>query len=311
MDMEVKLHPVGREGVRALTLKNPVMTASGTFGYGAEFMPYGNISRLGAIVVKGLSLRPREGNPVPRVAETPSGMLNAVGLQNDGVEAFIRRKLPALPWQDVPVIANIYASCAEDFGELAGILAEEAGVAALEVNISCPNVHEGGVLFGQDPAMAAKVTEAVKRRSGSKPVMVKLSPNVTDITLIARAVEDAGADMISCINTVSGMAVDLERRIPLLANIVGGLSGPAVKPVGLRCVWQVSRAVHIPVIGLGGISSARDVLEYILVGAHAVQVGTANFSDPSAAFRIVDELPALCQKLGIEKLEDLRGRLNV
>ena len=311
MDMEVKLHPAGHDGARPLILKNPVMTASGTFGYGAECMPYGNIARLGGIVVKGLSLRAREGNPLPRVAETASGMLNAVGLQNDGVEAFITRKLPELPWQEVPIIANIYAACAEDFGELAGILSGEEGVAAVEVNISCPNVHEGGVLFGQDPVMAAKVTKAVKRRAGSKPVIVKLSPNVTDITVIARAVEDAGADMLACINTVTGMAVDLERRTPLLANIVGGLSGPAIKPVGLRCVWQASRAVRIPVIGLGGIASARDVLEYILVGAHAVQVGTANFSDPAIAFRIVDELPALCRKLGIEKLDDLRGRLKI
>lgn len=311
MDMEVKLHPAGHDGAHPLILKNPVMTASGTFGYGAEFMPYGNIARLGGIVVKGLSLRAREGNPLPRVAETASGMLNAVGLQNDGVEAFITRKLPELPWQEVPIIANIYAACAEDFGELAGILSGEEGVAAVEVNISCPNVHEGGVLFGQDPAMAAKVTKAVKRRAGSKPVIVKLSPNVTDITVIARAVEDAGADMLACINTVTGMAVDLERRTPLLANIVGGLSGPAIKPVGLRCVWQASRAVRIPVIGLGGIASARDVLEYILVGAHAVQVGTANFSDPAIAFRIVDELPALCRKLGIDRLGDLRGRLKI
>lgn len=311
MDMEVKLHSAGHGGARSLILKNPVMTASGTFGYGTEFTPYGNIARLGGIVVKGLSLRAREGNPLPRVAETPSGMLNAVGLQNDGVESFIRYKLPELPWQELPVVANIYATCAEDFGELAGILSGEDGVAAVEVNISCPNVHEGGVLFGQDPAMAAKVTGAVKRRAGSKPVIVKLSPNVADITVIARAVEDAGADMVSCINTVTGMAVDLERRVPLLANIVGGLSGPAIKPVGLRCVWQVSRAVKIPVIGLGGISSARDVLEYILVGAHAVQVGTANFSDPAAAFRIVDELPALCRKLGIERLDDLRGALKI
>ncbi len=311
MDMEVKLHPAGHDGARPLILKNPVMTASGTFGYGAEFMPYGNIARLGGIVVKGLSLRAREGNPLPRVAETASGMLNAVGLQNDGVEAFITRKLPELPWQEVPIIANIYAACAEDFGELAGILSGEEGVAAVEVNISCPNVHEGGVLFGQDPVMAAKVTKAVKRRAGSKPVIVKLSPNVTDITVIARAVEDAGADMLACINTVTGMAVDLERRTPLLANIVGGLSGPAIKPVGLRCVWQASRAVRIPVIGLGGIASARDVLEYILVGAHAVQVGTANFSDPAIAFRIADELPALCRKLGIEKLDDLRGTLKI
>lgn len=294
---------------RSLTLKNPVLSASGTFGYGSEFAPYGDIASLGGVVVKGLSLKPRAGNPLPRVAETPCGMLNAVGLQNDGVEAFLRRKLPHLPWREVPIIANIYATCAEDFGSLADILSREEGVAAVEVNISCPNVREGGVLFGQSPAMAAGVVEAVKARAGDKPVIVKLSPNVTDITEIARAAEKAGADILSCINTLTGMAVDVTSRRPLLANVVGGLSGPAVKPVALRCVWQVCRAVSIPVIGIGGIGSARDVLEFLLVGAHAVQVGTAGFRDPSAIFRIVEELPALCEDLGIDDLDAYRGSL--
>ena len=307
MDLSVTLN----SGLRPLKLKNPVLSASGTFGYGEEFTPYGDITRLGGVIVKGLSLKPRMGNPLPRVAETPCGMLNAVGLQNDGVEAFLTHKLPRLPWQEVPVIANIYAVSADEFGELAGVLSREDGVAALEVNISCPNVHEGGVLFGQNPIMAARVVEAVKARAGNKPVIVKLSPNVTDITDIARAVEEAGADALSCINTLTGMAVDLPSRRPLLANVVGGLSGPAIKPVALLCVWQVCRAVTIPVIGVGGAASARDVLEFLLVGAHAVQIGTAGFSDPATIFRVVDELPALCAELGIDDLDEFRGSLRL
>lgn len=298
-------------GVRPLALNNPVLTASGTFGYGTEFASYGDLASLGGIVVKGLSLKPRRGNPTPRIAETPAGMLNAVGLQNDGVESFLKDKLPRLPWRDVPIIANLYATAPEEFAELAGILGSEEGVAALEVNISCPNVKEGGVLFGQEPSLAAKVTEAVRIAARNKPVIVKLSPNVTDIAAIARAVEDAGADVISCINTLSGMGVDVRTRRPLLANIIGGLSGPAIKPVALRCVWQVARAVHIPVIGLGGISCAEDVLEFILVGAHAVQVGTANFLRPDFAFQLVKELPEACRRLGVSGLDELRGTLKV
>lgn len=294
-----------------LTFKNPVLTASGTFGYGVEFTPYGDLTRLGGIVVKGLSLKPRNGNPLPRIAETPCGMLNAVGLQNDGVEAFLKMRLPRLPWQETPVIANIYASSAAEFAELAERLSGEEGISALEVNISCPNVASGGVLFGQDPALAAEVTEAVKNHAGNKPVIVKLSPNVTDITLIAKAVEGAGADAVSCINTLTGMGVDLRTRKPLLANIVGGLSGPAIKPVALRCVWQVSRAVSIPVIGVGGICSAQDVLEFILAGAHAVEIGTMNFIRPDAAFHIAEELPTLCSELGIHDLSEFRGTLKV
>lgn len=307
MDLTVTLN----SGLRPLTLKNPVLSASGTFGYGSEFAPYGDITKLGGIVVKGLSLKPRVGNPLPRVAETACGMLNAVGLQNDGVESFITRKLPHLPWADVPVIANIYATCGEDFGELAAILAREDGIAAVEVNISCPNVHEGGVLFGQNPVMAAKVVDAVKSRAGNKPVIVKLSPNVADITEIARAVEEAGADALSCINTLTGMAVDLPSRMPLLANIVGGLSGPAIKPVALRCVWQVCQAVNIPVIGVGGICTAQDVLEFLLVGAHAVQIGTASFTDPMTIFNVVEALPALCAELHISDLDEFRGSLHI
>ncbi|NDY58209.1 dihydroorotate dehydrogenase [Desulfovibrio sulfodismutans] len=294
-----------------LALKNPVITASGTFGYGLEFSRYGDLKTLGGICVKGLSLAPRQGNPMPRVAETPCGMLNAIGLQNCGVETFVRDKLPFLPWRDTAVIANLYACEAEEFAELAGVLAAEEGVAALEVNISCPNVKAGGILFGQDPAMAARVTEAVKKRAGVKPVMVKLSPNVTDIAAVARAVEAAGADILSLVNTLSGMSVDVFSRRPRLANVIGGLSGPAIKPVALRCVWQVCRAVGIPVIGMGGISSAEDALEFILVGAHAVQVGTANFLRPDFAFRLVEELPPLLERLRVSSWEEFRGTLKV
>jgi dihydroorotate dehydrogenase (NAD+) catalytic subunit len=299
-----------RTNLASLRLKNPVMTASGTFGYGLEFAAYGDLRSLGAIVVKGLSLRPREGNPMPRVAETPSGMLNAIGLQNCGVERFLKDKLPALPWRETPVVANLYACDEDEFAELAGVLSAEEGVAALEVNISCPNVKAGGVLFGQDPAMAAKVTQAVKRRAGDKPVMVKLSPNVADIAAMARAVEAAGADILSLINTLTGMSVDVSTRKPRLANVIGGLSGPAVKPVALRCVWQASRAVSIPVVGIGGISSALDVLEFILVGASAVQVGTANFLRPDFSFRLVEDLPSAAREMGVEDLISFRGSLD-
>ena len=295
----------------SLDLKNPVLTASGTFGYGIEFMPYGDMQTLGGIVVKGLSLKPREGNPMPRIAETPCGMLNSIGLQNCGVEEFIRAKLPLLPTDKLPVIANLYATSSADFAGLAGILAAESGIAALEVNISCPNVAEGGSAFGQDARMAADVTAAVKKSAGSKPVIVKLSPNVTDICAIARACEDSGADIISCINTLNGMAVDLASRRPLLAMVMGGLSGPAIKPVALRCVWQVSRAVRIPVIGIGGIQRAEDVLEFILAGASAVQIGTGNFTRPDTAFRIVQDLPAVTEKYGVANWDSFRGSLEV
>lgn len=291
-----------------LRLKNPVLTASGTFGYGVEFAPYGDLTELGGIVVKGLSWEPRKGNPMPRVAETPCGMLNAIGLQNIGVHRFVEEKLPLLPWAEVPVIANLYACEAEEFARLAEYLADQEGIAALEVNISCPNVQAGGILFGQDPGQAGRVTRAVKDRAGTKPVIVKLSPNVTDITAIARAAADGGADILALINTLSGMAVDVRTRKPRLANVIGGLSGPAIKPVGLRCVHQVSRAVDLPIIGLGGIASAEDVLEYILVGAWAVQIGTANFLRPDTAFRIAADLPKLLDDLGVASWEEFRGR---
>lgn len=293
-----------------LALKNPILTASGTFGYGLEFMPFGNLADLGGIVVKGISLAPRLGNPMPRIAETPAGMLNAIGLQNCGLDAFINEKLPRIPWRDVPVIVNLYATSLEEYAELANCLAGQEGVAALEVNISCPNVKAGGVLFGQDPALAESVTRAVVDNAGAKPVIVKLSPNVTDIAVIAKACEAGGADILSCINTLQGMAVDIRSRKPRLANGIGGLSGPAIKPVALRCVWQVARAVAIPVIGLGGIASAEDVLEFILAGAHAVQVGTANFMRPDTAFRIAGQLPELMREIGVESLDEFRGTMD-
>ncbi len=302
MDQTVKLG--------SLTLKNPVITASGTFGYGLEFMRYGDLSALGGICLKGISLAPRAGNPMPRIAETPCGMLNAIGLQNVGVEKFLKEKLPYIP-ADATIIANLYAQTPEDFGELASIFSGEDKIAALEVNISCPNVREGGVQFGQDPHMASAVVNAVKKRSGTKPVMVKLSPNVTDVRVIARAAVDAGADMLSLINTLSGMAVDIRTRKSRLANVVGGLSGPAIKPVALRMVHQVAQSVNVPVIGMGGITCAEDVLEFILVGAHAVQVGTYNFMRPDNAFRLVDEVRALAESLGIASWDDYRGTLKV
>ncbi len=306
MNTNITLH-----GKNPLNLKNPIIPASGTFGYGVEFATYGDLKKLGGIVVKGLSLKPRAGNKTPRIAETTSGMLNAVGLQNDGVESFVKEKLPRLPWQETAIIANIYATEPQEFAELAGILAAEKGIAALEVNISCPNVKEGGILFGQDPRMAAMVTEAVRKAAGDKYVIIKLSPNVTDIASIARAVEGAGADAVACINTLAGMGINLSTRKPMLANIIGGLSGPAIKPVALRCVWQVANAVKIPVIGLGGISNATDVLEFIVAGAHAVQVGTANFIQPSICFDLVDEIPKLCEEYNIKSLDELRGSLKV
>jgi len=297
--------------IAGLELKNPVMTASGTFGFGLEFAPYGDLERLGGFVAKGISLKPREGNPMPRIAETPCGMLNAIGIQNPGVEAFITQALPALKSRDVAVVANLYACDAAEFGELAGVLADEAGVAALEVNVSCPNVKEGGVAFGQNPAQITRVTEAVKKKAGSKHVMVKLSPNVTDITVCAKAAVDGGADSLSLINTLSGMAVDVRTRRPRIANVVAGLSGPAIKPVALRCVHQVVRAVDVPVVGIGGIASAEDALEFILVGAHAVQVGTANFLRPDFAFGLADEMEKLLSGIGAESLDAFRGSLQL
>lgn len=300
-----------RVSFAGVELKNPVVTASGTFGYGQEFMAYGDLKKLGGIAVKGLSLKPRLGNPMPRIVETPCGMLNSIGIQNVGVEEFLAKKLPKLPWRDTAIIANLYASSVEEFGDLAGTFANEEGIAILEVNVSCPNVKEGGSAFGQDPTLIRKVTETVRSRSGDKPVMVKLSPNVTDIAVAARAARDGGAHALSLINTLTGMAVDIHSRKPRLANGMGGLSGPAIKPVALRFVHQCCNAVDLPAMGMGGISSARDALEFMLVGAHAVQVGTANFIRPDFAFRLVDEMHELADQLGLQTWDDYRGTLQM
>ncbi len=292
-----------------LRLKNPVMPASGTFGYGEEYSPYMDLNRLGAIVTKGLSLRPKAGNPTPRIAETNGGMLNAIGLQNVGVDAFVKEKLPFLKELQTPVIVNFFGNSLEEYGRAAERLSQIDGIAAVELNISCPNVKQGGIVFGTAPVAAAEVVGLVRRHL-NKPLIVKLTPNVTDITVIARAVEEAGADVISCINTLTGLAVDIRRRRPRLANGTGGLSGPALRPLAVRMVYQVVQAVNLPVIGVGGIMSAEDALEFLIAGAHAVQVGTANFVDPAAMINIVDGLQQFCQEEGVASIRELIGTLR-
>lgn len=293
-----------------LKLRNPVMTASGTFGYGEEFAPYLDLEAIGAFVTKGLSLKPKAGNPTPRIVETRGGMLNAIGLQNVGIDAFIARKVPFLRTVNTPAIVNFFGNTQEEYAELASKLDGVAEVAALEVNISCPNVKQGGIVFGTDPAAAASVIAAV-RAATTKPVIAKLSPNVTDVVAMARACVDAGADALSLINTLTGMAIDVRSRRPVLANVTGGLSGPAIKPVALRMVWQVARAVKVPVIGMGGIMSATDALEFMLAGATAVQVGTANFLEPGVAGRIAREMEEYLTANGIDDVCDLIGALEV
>lgn len=305
-----KQYPDLRVNIGSLVLQNPVMTASGTFGYAREFENLVNLHRLGAVIVKGISLHPRRGNPPQRIVETPCGMLNAIGLQNVGVERFISEKMPYLRNLAVPVIVNILGDTVEEYREITERLAPVDGIAALEVNISCPNVKRGGVAFGTDPQMARKVTEAVKE-AATVPVMVKLSPNVSDIVALARAVEDGGADSVSLINTLIGMAIDLKRRRPVLANVIGGLSGPAIKPVALRMVYQVAGAVAIPVIGIGGIDSAEDALEFILAGATAVQIGTANFINPRISEEVVEGIGAYVQDHDLQSIRELIGALEV
>jgi dihydroorotate dehydrogenase (NAD+) catalytic subunit len=292
-----------------LKLKNPVMTASGTFGYGEEYSQYVDLNRLGAIVVKGLSLKPRLGNPPPRIMETASGMLNAVGLQNIGVDVFIEDKLPFLRKYDVAVIANIYGESYAEYQKVAKRLSRVEGVAALEVNVSCPNVKKGGLSFGCNPKIAAEVTKRVKGET-DQPVIIKLTPNVTDITIIAQAVEKAGADAISLINTLTGLSVDIKKKSPHLKNITGGLSGPAIKPIALRMVWQVVRSVSIPVIGIGGIMTANDALEFLMLGAKAIQVGTANFVNPHATIDIMEGLQQYLLTNKIKNINDLIGTFN-
>ncbi len=300
-DLSVQLGP--------LSLKNPVMVASGTFGYGEEYADFIDLNGLGAVVVKGISLKPRPGNPPPRLVETPAGLINAIGLENVGLDCFLKTKLPYLRSQQVPVIVNIFGNTLEEYAELASCLNGVDGIAALEINISCPNVKQGGMLFGTHPEAAAGVVGAVRRRT-ALPLITKLTPNVTNIREIAKAVEDAGSDILSCINTVAAMAVDIFSRRPKLANIIGGLSGPAIKPIALRCTYEVLQAVTCPVIGVGGIMKATDALEFLLLGARAVQVGTANFVNPRVALEIIEGLERFLQTEGLGDVKDFIGTLD-
>jgi dihydroorotate dehydrogenase (NAD+) catalytic subunit len=302
VNLEVKL--------KDLVLKNPVMTASGTFGFGEEFADFIDLSQLGGIIVKGTTRHHREGNPYPRMAETPSGMLNAVGLQNKGVEYFCSDIYPRIKDFDTNVIVNVSGSAIEDYVETAEMINQLDHVPAIELNISCPNVKEGGMAFGTSCASASQVVKEV-RKVYQKHLMVKLSPNVTDITEIARAVEAEGADSVSLINTLLGMAVDAETRKPLLSTVTGGLSGPCVKPVALRMVWQVYNAVAIPIVGLGGIMNAKDAIEFLLVGATAIQIGTANFIDPQITVKVAEGIQEYMQRHNIQDINELIGGLRL
>jgi len=306
----MKANPDITTNIGGIILKNPVMTASGTFGYGREFETFADLNRLGGIIVKGLSLTPSKGNPPPRIVETACGMLNAIGLENVGLDAFITEKLPFLSRLDTPAFVNIYGNTIEQYAELAARLNDVQGIAGIEVNISCPNVKAGGIAFGTDAQAAYNVVKAV-RESTELPTIVKLSPNVTDITVIAKSAEDAGADAISLINTLTGMTVDLRTRRPHLANITGGLSGPAIKPVALRMVWQTVQTVNIPVIGIGGIMNADDALEFLVVGAAAVQIGTANFINPHIAIDAIDGILKYMQENNIRKITEIIGTLKI
>jgi dihydroorotate dehydrogenase (NAD+) catalytic subunit len=301
-DLKVKIHN--------LYLKNPVMTASGTFGNGIEFDDFIDVNRLGGILLKGTTLRHREGNDYPRMAETPSGMLNAVGLQNKGADYFCKHIYPAVSKYDTNVVVNVNGSTIEEYTELAEIINELERISAIELNISCPNVKEGGMAFGTSCPMAEQVTKEI-RKVYHKTLIVKLSPNVTDIAEIARAVEANGADGISLVNTFLGMAIDAEKRRPLLSTITGGLSGPAIKPIALRMVWQVSNAVKVPVIGMGGIMNATDAIEFILAGASAVQVGTANFIDPQITIKIIDGIEDYLNRHSFRSVNEIIGKLQM
>ena len=291
-----------------LVIKNPVMTAAGTFGFGEEYAPFVDLNKLGALIVKGLSWEARMGNPPPRIRETIGGMLNAIGLENPGVKAFIEKKLPFLKQFDVAVIANIFGETVDEYPRVAEALSRAGGVGALEVNISCPNVRKGGIAFGADPDSAAEVTRQVKRVT-DLPVIVKLTPNVTDITVIAQSVEAAGADAVSLINTLTGMSIDTECRKPHLSNVTGGLSGPAIRPVALRMVWQTVKRVSIPVIGVGGIMNAEDALEFLIAGARAVQIGTASFINPQATIEVIKGIEEYLIRHGMADIRELIGSL--
>lgn len=295
--------------IAGLELKNPVMTASGTFGYGEEYADFLDLNRLGAVVVKGLSRQPKEGNPVPRIVETPAGMLNAIGLQNIGVERFIAEKMSFLRGFDTRVICNFFGDSVGEYVEVAGMLSATDGVHALEMNVSCPNKQAGWCVFGTDPKVLGEVVSSV-RKVCSVPLIVKLSPNVTSISQMARVAEDAGADAVSLINTITGMAVDIKTRRPVLANRIGGLSGPAIKPVAVRMVWEVFNAVKIPIIGMGGIFTAEDALEFLIAGARGIAVGTANFVNPSATVDIIDGLHRFLDAENINDINDLIGSLH-
>jgi dihydroorotate dehydrogenase (NAD+) catalytic subunit len=299
-----------RTSIGKLKLANPVMTASGTFGYGTEFADFVDLNRLGGVIVKGTTLHHREGNPYPRMAETPAGMLNAVGLQNKGVEYFCEHIYPTIKDYKTNMIVNVSGSAIEDYVATAERINALECIPAIELNISCPNVKQGGMAFGVTAKGAEEVVRAV-RAVYDKTLIVKLSPNVTDITEIARAAEAAGADSVSLINTLLGMAIDAERRRPVLSTVTGGMSGPAVKPIALRMVWQVAKAVKIPVVGLGGITNGADAIEFLLAGASAVEVGTANFIDPAVTGKIVDEIDAYLNRLGFSSVRDIIGALEV
>lgn len=303
-------YPDLRVRIGSLMLQNPVMTASGTFGYAREFAGLMNLHRLGAVIVKGISLQPRIGNPPPRIVETACGMLNAIGLENVGVERFVTEKMSYLKGLGIPVVVNILGDSIEEYMMITDRLAGVEGISAIEVNISCPNVKKGGVAFGTDPEMARKVTKAVAETADC-PVIVKLSPNVSDIAAVAEAVEDGGASAVSLINTLIGMAIDLRTKKPALANVIGGLSGPAIKPVALRMVYQVAQRVSVPVIGIGGIDTAEDALEFIVAGATAIQVGTANFINPRASEDIVEGIRAYAKDENLHSIRDLIGTLEV
>jgi dihydroorotate dehydrogenase (NAD+) catalytic subunit len=298
-----------RVDLGGIALRNPVLTASGTFGYGTEFACFLDLRRLGGFVAKSLTLAPRFGNPPPRIAETPSGMLNAIGLENVGVDAFIEEKLPAIP-EGVTVIASIFETEIEGYAELAERLSGVSRVAGLEVNASCPHVKSGGIEFGQNPAILASLVRAV-RRAAARPLLVKLSPNVTDIAEMARVCEGEGADGICLINAVQGLEVDVATRRPVLSNILGGLSGPAIRPIALRMVWQASRVVSLPICGIGGITSADDAIKFLLCGATAIQIGTGNYLDPTLAGRVVDGIEAYLAGNGIARVSDLVGALEI
>jgi dihydroorotate dehydrogenase (NAD+) catalytic subunit len=309
MDQAVDQDPRLAVEIAGITFKNPVLGASGTFGYGLEFSEFLDLNRLGGFATKGLSARPLPGNPPPRIVETHGGMLNAIGLQNIGARAFVDQKLPLLRRYDTQIIANVFGYSDDDYLEAIRMLNDGEGIAAYELNISCPNVKEGGIVIGNSPQAAARLTEKAKR-TAARPLIVKLSPNVTDVTVLARAIVDAGADCLSLINTIVGMSVDVHTRRPRLSYGTGGLSGPAIRPIAVRMVYEVSRAVKVPLIGIGGIATTTDALEFIIAGASAIQIGTANYYDPTVTVKVIEGLSEYCQERHIESLSSLTGSIN-